>query len=106
MVMSKMGNILALDQGTTNTKALLVNASGEVIARAARSVRQSYPQSAWVEQDAEAIWQSVREVIDECLAAVDHLQPEAIAITNQRESVVMWERQSGRSVSPVIVWQC
>ena len=102
-----MGNILlAIDQGTTNTKALLVNASGEVIAQTTRPVAQSYPQPAWVEQDADAIWQSVREVIDECLAVVGDLQPEAIAITNQRESVVMWERQSGQPVGPVIVWQC
>jgi glycerol kinase len=106
MVMSKNGNILALDQGTTNSKALLINTSGEVIAQATRPVAQNYPQPAWVEQDAVAIWQSVREVIDECLDAVGGLQPEAIAITNQRESVVMWERQSGQPVSPVIVWQC
>jgi glycerol kinase len=101
-----MGTILAIDQGTTNTKALLVNASGEVVAQATRPVAQSYPQPAWVEQDADAIWQSVREVIDECLAAVDGLQPAAIAITNQRESVVMWERQSGQPAGPVIGWQC
>ena len=61
---SKIGNILAIDQGTTNTKVLLVNPSGNVIARAARPLRQSFPQPAWVEQDATAIWQSVREAID------------------------------------------
>ena len=103
---SQMGNILVIDQGTTNTKVLLVNPGGSVIARAARPQRQSYPQPAWVEQDATAIWQSVREAIDECLAAVDDPRPAAIAITNQRESVVLWERQSGRPLSPVIVWQC
>lgn len=103
---SKIGNILAIDQGTTNTKVLLVNPSGNVIARAARPLRQSFPQPAWVEQDATAIWQSVREAIDECLAAVDEPRPAAIALTNQRESVVLWERQSGRPVGPVIGWQC
>jgi glycerol kinase len=102
----KMGNILAIDQGTTNTKALFVNASGEVVAQATHPVTQSYPQPAWVEQDAAALWQSVRAVIDECLAGVGGLQPDAIAITNQRESVVMWERQSGQPIGPVIVWQC
>jgi glycerol kinase len=101
-----MGNILAIDQGTTNTKVLLVNAKGEVVAQATRAVEQSYPQPAWVEQDADAIWQSVCAAIDECLAAIDDPRPEAIAITNQRESVVLWERQSGRPVGPVIVWQC
>jgi glycerol kinase len=103
---SKRGNILAIDQGTTNTKVLLVNPSGNVIARAARPLRQSFPQPAWVEQDATAIWHSVREAIDECLAAVDEPRPAAIALTNQRESVVLWERQSGRPVGPVIGWQC
>ncbi len=87
---SKRGNILAIDQGTTNTKVLLVNPSGNVIARAARPLRQSFPQPAWFEQDATAIWQSVREAIDECLAAVAEPRPTAIALTNQRESVVLW----------------
>jgi len=103
---SKRGNMLAIDQGTTNTKVLLVNPSGSVIARAARPLMQSFPQPAWVEQDADAIWQSVREAIDECLAAVDEPRPAAIALTNQRESVVLWERQSGRPLGPVIGWQC
>ncbi len=102
----KSGNILTIDQGTTNTKVLLVNASGEVIAQAVRAVRQSYPQPAWVEQDVDLLWQSVREAIDECLLASSDPRPEAIAITNQRESVLLWERESGRAVSPVIVWQC
>ena len=100
------GNILTIDQGTTNTKVLLINARGEVIAQAARSLKQSYPHAGWVEQDANLLWQSVREAIDECLAAIDNSWPEAIAITNQRESVVLWERQTGQAVSPVIVWQC
>jgi len=103
---SKRGNILAIDQGTTNTKVLLVNPSGNVIARAARPLRQSFPQPTWVEQDAIEVWQSVREAMEECLAAVDDPRPAAIALTNQRESVVLWERQSGRPLSPVIGWQC
>ena len=102
----KRGNILTIDQGTTNTKVLLINARGEVIAQAARALKQSYPHPAWVEQDADLLWQSVREAIDECLAAIDDPRPEAIAITNQRELVVLWDRESGRAMSPVIVWQC
>lgn len=98
--------ILAIDEGTTNVKALLVDARGEVIAQAARALAQHYPQPAWVEQDADAIWQSVREAIDECLAAVAEPQVAAIAITNQRESVMLWERDSGRPLGPVVVWQC
>jgi glycerol kinase len=103
---SKRGNILAIDQGTTNTKVLLVNPGGNVIARATRKLPLSFPQPTWVEQDATEIWQSVREAIDECLAAVDDPRPAAIALTNQRESVVLWERESGRPLSPAIGWQC
>jgi glycerol kinase len=103
---SNHGNILAIDQGTTNTKVLLINPDGNVIARVTRPLNLSFPQPAWVEQDASAIWQSVREAIDECLTAVDDPGPAAIAITNQRESVMVWERESGRPLSPVIGWQC
>ncbi len=102
----KSGNILAIDQGTTNTKVLLVDPGGSVIARASRPLKLSFPQPAWVEQDATEIWQSVREAIDECLAAIDAPHPAAIALTNQRESVVMWERHSGRPLSPIVGWQC
>jgi len=96
--------ILAIDQGTTNTKALLVNAAGTVTSRASRPLSVHYPQPAWVEQDPLALWQSVREVIAESL----HNQPEvaAIGISNQRESVVLWERASGRPLGPCVVWQC
>src|SRR5690242_13745685 len=102
----KRENILAIDEGTTNAKALLIDPQGEVIAEATRPLTQRYPQPAWVEQDADAIWQSVREAIDECLAAVADPQVVAIAITNQREAVTLWERHSGRPVGPVIGWQC
>ncbi len=98
--------ILAIDQGTTNTKVLLVDAHGGVVAQASRPLAQRYPQPAWVEQDADAIWQSVRDAIDDCLAAVPEPRLAAIAITNQRESVTFWERRSGRPLGPVIVWQC
>jgi glycerol kinase len=100
------GNILAIDQGTTNTKVLLVDPGGTVVAEAARPLTQSYPQPAWVEQDAGAIWQSVREAIDACLAASANPNLVAIAITNQRESVMVWDRASGQPLGPVIVWQC
>jgi glycerol kinase len=103
---STRGNILAIDQGTTNTKVFLVNPDGNVIARATRPLKLSFPQPSWVEQDATEIWQSVLEAMDECLAAVDEPRPAAIALTNQRESVVVWERKSGRPLGPAIGWQC
>ena len=103
---SSAGNILAIDQGTTNTKVLLVNPAGAVIARASRPLKLSFPHPAWVEQDATVLWQSVREAMEECLTAVNDPHPVAIALTNQREAVMMWERQSGQPLSPVIGWQC
>ncbi|MFN8446544.1 MAG: glycerol kinase GlpK [Caldilineaceae bacterium] len=96
--------ILSIDQGTTNTKAILVNATGEVVCRAARPLAIHYPQPAWVEQDAMAIWQTVQESIDECLQGQP--APAAVAITNQRETVILWERATGKPVAPAVIWQC
>jgi glycerol kinase len=100
--------ILAIDQGTTNTKALLLDEAGEILAQASRPVRRFYPQPAWVEQDALEIWQSVLAVCEECLQQDGALamMPAAIAITNQRESALLWERASGRPLGPCVSWQC
>jgi glycerol kinase len=98
-------HILAIDQGTTNTKAILVAADGAVVAHAARPLAVSYPQSAWVEQDPLAQWESVRDAVDACLAGAG-VAPAAVAIANQRESIVLWERATGRPVGPCVVWQC
>jgi glycerol kinase len=104
--MSNRQLILAIDQGTTNTKAVLVDAEGVVIARGAQPVPVRFPKPAWVEQDARAIWDSVRCAIDACLAAAPGAIPDAIAISNQRESVALWDRATGTPEGPVIVWQC
>ena len=97
--------ILAIDQGTTNTKAILVDAAGQVTARASVGLEVAYPQPSWVEQDAEAIWQSVQRVMQEVLATTA-AAPAAVGISNQRESVVMWERATGTPLGPCVVWQC
>jgi glycerol kinase len=99
-------HILAIDQGTTNTKVLLVDAQGRVVSRASRPVDIAFPQPGWVEQDAAAIWCTVREAIDECLSRVPDAAIDAVGVTNQRESVLVWERATGRPLGPVIVWQC
>ena len=96
--------ILAIDQGTTNTKALLVDANGAVLKRAARPLAVHYPQAAWVEQDPLALWQSVQAAVAECLAGMP--TPLAVAVTNQRESVVLWERATGEPLGPCVIWQC
>lgn len=100
------GYILAIDQGTTNTKAALIDHSGVIVARASCPVRQVYPQPAWVEQDAWELWQSVQFVIDTCLKGQDTALLAALAITNQREAVLLWDRQSGQPLGPCIGWQC
>ncbi len=98
--------VLAIDQGTTNTKVLALDRSGGVKARASRSLGIRFPQPAWVEQDAEALWASVVEAVAQCLEQVGSSRVAAIGVTNQRESVVVWDRRTGRPAAPCVVWQC
>lgn len=98
--------ILAIDQGTTNTKALVVDSAGEVVARASRPLKQTYPQPAWVQQDAGEIWDSILQVVGDCVGQVGGGNLLALAISNQRESVTAWDRRTGEPLGPVIVWQC
>lgn len=101
-----MRAILAIDQGTTNSKAVLVSETGSVLARGSSPVGIAFPQPGWVEQSAARIWQSVCEAIEACLAAAPDVTVEAIAISNQRESVTIWDAETGQSLGPVISWQC
>jgi glycerol kinase len=98
--------VLALDEGTTNTKAFLVDAAGSIVKESARPLSIAYPQPAWVEQDATEIWQSSREALAEVLAGMPSGRVVAVAVTNQRESVLAWERGSGQPLGPCITWQC
>lgn len=109
-------HVLAVDQGTTNTKVLLLDERAAVVARASRPVPIAFPQPGWVEQDGDHLWQTVIDAIDECLhsavqaGAIDARAGgdaiAAIAITNQRESVIAWDRTTGRPLGPCISWQC
>ena len=98
--------ILAIDQGTTNTKVLLVDRSGAIRAKASRPLAIAFPQPGWVEQDARALWTSVTEAADECLAQAGDAGIAAVGISNQRESVVIWDRRTGLPAGPCVVWQC
>ena len=101
--------ILAIDQGTSATKSLLVDAHGAVVARGACPLTEQYPQPGWVEQDADEIFASVQKSVALCLANVDvNFDPSqiaALAFSTQRESLVLWDRASGKAISPVISWQ-
>src|SRR5207249_2626126 len=100
--------ILALDQGTTSSRAILFDHEGNVRASASQEFKQYYPQPGWVEHDAEEIWQSQLAVTQRVLAS-SHTSVQdlaAIGITNQRETVVLWDRATGKPLARAIVWQC
>jgi glycerol kinase len=96
--------ILAIDQGTTSTRAILFDAAGQARSTAQIELTQHYPQPGWVEHDPEEIWRSVVAACREAAAAADG-PIAAIGITNQRETTVLWERATGAAVHNAIVWQ-
>ncbi|MDB6140196.1 MAG: glycerol kinase [Verrucomicrobiaceae bacterium] len=99
--------ILALDQGTTSSRAIVFDHDGNAVASAQKEHKQSYPQPGWVEHDPEEIWQNQHVVAFEALqqAGLSAGDIAAIGITNQRETTVVWERRTGAAVYPAIVWQ-
>jgi glycerol kinase len=99
--------ILALDQGTTSTRAILFDAKGRALAEAGRPLEQFYPADGWVEHDAEAIFKACVEVLAEAVQKAARTMSEvaAIGVTNQRETVVVWEKASGKPIHRAIVWQ-
>jgi glycerol kinase len=97
--------ILALDQGTTSSRAILFDERGRVLAVAQREFRQFYPRPGWVEHDAAEIWRTQIDVAAECIAQVPGVEVAAIGITNQRETTVLWDRTTGQPVHHAIVWQ-
>ncbi|TAH01570.1 MAG: glycerol kinase, partial [Sphingobacteriales bacterium] len=99
--------ILALDQGTTSSRAILFDANGQIAATAQKEFTQYYPQPGWVEHDADEIWSSQFSVLAEVLAKANTTtqQVAAIGITNQRETTVVWERATGKPICNAIVWQ-
>ncbi|WP_282828310.1 glycerol kinase GlpK [Gulosibacter sediminis] len=99
--------ILALDQGTTSTRAIIFDHDGQIVASAQREHEQHFPQPGWVEHDALEIWRNARTCMGTALAEAQ-LAPSdiaAVGITNQRETTVLWDRATGRPVHPALVWQ-
>ena len=100
-----MKAILALDQGTTSSRAILFDERARILAVAQREYRQIYPQPGWVEHDPEEIWSTQIAVAAEAIAQADGVEVAAIGITNQRETTVVWDRKTGRPLHNAIVWQ-
>jgi glycerol kinase len=97
--------ILAIDQGTTNSKAALISADGRLVAHGSAPVGISSPRPGWVEQDAGRIWTSVVEAMAACLAGTPDAEIVGVALSTQRESVVGWQGSTATPLGPVIGWQ-
>jgi glycerol kinase len=106
-VLSPQSYVLALDQGTTSSRAILFDHAGQIVAARQREFPQIFPQPGWVEHDPEAIWETQRAVAQDVLAAhgIAAAQIAAIGITNQRETVVIWDRATGTPIANAVVWQ-
>jgi len=106
--MSRTSVLLALDQGTTGSTALVISADGRILGRGYSEFPQYFPRPGWVEHDAEEIWETTCRVGRAALAAAEvgaEIRVEGVGITNQRETVVLWDRETGRPVHRALVWQ-
>lgn len=100
--------ILSIDAGTTSARCIIFDKQGNVCAMKQRELHMAYPHDGWVEQSAREIWEVQRTVCQEAIAALA-IRPEqiaAIGITNQRETTIVWDKQTGEPIAPAIVWQC
>ncbi|NQV41973.1 MAG: glycerol kinase GlpK [Candidatus Marinimicrobia bacterium] len=97
--------ILSIDQGTTGTTVILVGSEGQILAKTYHEFQQFYPQRGWVEHDPEEIWETVVECVGEICSSTSEVI-EGIGITNQRETTIIWDADTGKPVYNAIVWQC
>lgn len=100
--------IMALDQGTTSCRCILFDKKGNIMSMAQKEYTQYYPQPGWVEHDPNEIYQTQIEVVKQALLRIGatHKNISAIGITNQRETTILWDKDTGEPVYPAIVWQC
>ncbi len=105
--MSRQPLILAIDQGTTSSRAIVFNLQGEQVSLAQQEFRQIFQADGWVEHDPQEIWQSTLQVCREAISKAETASGEVVCIglTNQRETTLLWDRQTGRSIGNAIVWQ-
>jgi glycerol kinase len=104
--MGKPRYVVAIDQGTTSCRAIVFDQQGVIASTAQREFTQYFPQSGWVEHDAEEIWEVQLEVLREALKSIAIGDIAAIGITNQRETTVVWDKATGKPLHRAIVWQC
>ena len=97
--------VISIDAGTTGIRAFAVDEQGRPRGRSYRELTQFFPRPGWVEHDAREIWSSARAVLAELVATLDGEPIAALGITNQRETVVAWDRRDGAPLAPAIVWQ-
>ena len=99
---------MALDQGTTSSRCIIFNEKGEIVSLAAKEFPQHFPHAGWVEHNAEEIWETQLLSAHEALvkAGLRAADIAAIGITNQRETAILWEKDTGKPICPAIVWQC
>ena len=100
-------HILAIDQGTTSSRAIVFDGSFRSVGTGQQEFPQHFPHSGWVEHDPEDIWRTVQETCDDVMAkgCGDNDEVVAVGITNQRETTVLWDRATGEAIYPAIVWQ-
>jgi glycerol kinase len=99
--------VLAIDQGTTNTKALALDQDGRIAARHSVPTPVAYPRPGWVEQSGDEIWRATTDAIAGCVSALpDRASIAAVSVSNQRESVLLWRRSTGKTIGPCVTWQC
>src|SRR3989338_2175524 len=100
-----MKYILAIDQGTSSSRAIIYDQNGQQIAVSQYPIHSEYPHTGWVEQDADEIWRTVLQAIRDVCQQVDSSAIAACGITNQRETVIAWNKQTGEVLAPALVWQ-
>lgn len=97
--------VLSIDQGSGSTKALVLNSIGEIVARSTLEIKTSFPQPGWVQQNPEKIWESVVKTASDVISQCRDFKIVGIGLSTQRESLVVWSRSTGKSLSPVLTWQ-
>ena len=100
--------LLSLDQGTTSSRAIIFNRNGEVVQQCNKEFEQIYPQPGWVEHDPKEIWSTQLEVAQRVIkdSKISPAKIAAIGITNQRETTIIWDKNTGEPIYNAIVWQC